>query len=137
MDRAPEASSTIMSATDRRPVAGRAGEGGRGRRSVATQLAQMLAARSPTIYAFEPVPTTFAKLVQSVQRLGLNDRVHPIAAAVLDDPRQVCLSYSLKNSLYAQITPHGLNPRVGDHLAYAPGVTLDGFCSLKDVVRRF
>jgi hypothetical protein len=93
MDRAPEASSTIMSATDRRPVAGRAGEGGRGRRSVATQLAQMLAARSPTIYAFEPVPTTFAKLVQSVHRLGLNDRVHPIAAAVLDNPRQVCLSY--------------------------------------------
>jgi hypothetical protein len=87
----------------------------------------MLAARSPTIYAFEPVPTTFAKLVQSVHRLGLNDRVHPaIAAAVLDDPRRVCLSYSLRNSLYAQITSHGLNPRVGDHLAYAPGVTLDG-----------
>jgi len=100
---------------------------------VSTQLAQMLAARSPTIYAFEPVPTTFAKLVQSVHRLGLNDRVHPIAAAVLDDPRQVCLSYSLRNSLYAQITPHGLNPRVGDLLAYAPGVTLDGFCSLEDV----
>src|SRR5258705_7432346 len=98
---------------------------------VSTQLAQMLAARSPTIYAFEPVPTTFAKLVQTVHRLGLNDRVHPIPAAVLDDPRQVCLSYSLRNSLYAQITPHGLNPRVGDHLAYAPGVTLDGFCSLE------
>jgi FkbM family methyltransferase len=100
---------------------------------VSTQLAQMLAARSPTIYAFEPVPTTFAKLVLSVQTLGLHDRVQPIAAAVLDDPRQVCLSYSLKNSLYAQITPGGLNPRVGDHLAYAQGVTLDAFCSLKGV----
>src|SRR6202171_5985975 len=33
---------------------------------VSTQLAQMLAARSPTIYAFEPVPTTFAKLVKSL-----------------------------------------------------------------------
>ena len=100
---------------------------------VSTQLAQMLAARSPTIYAFEPVPTTFAKLVQSVQTLGLHDRVQPIAAAVLDEPRQVCLSYSLKNSLYAQITPGGLNPRVGDHVAYAQGVTLDAFCSLKGV----
>lgn len=100
---------------------------------VSTQLAQMLAARSPTIYAFEPVPTTFAKLVQSVEALGLHDRVQPIAAAVLDEARQVCLSYSLKNSLYAQITPGGLNPRVGDHLAYAQGVTLDAFCSLNGV----
>ena len=100
---------------------------------VSTQLAQMLAARSPTIYAFEPVPTTFTKLVQSVQTLGLYDRVHPVAAAVLDEPSQVCLSYSLKNSLYAQITPGGLNSRVGDHLAYAQGITLDGFCSLKGV----
>ncbi|MFH1342289.1 MAG: FkbM family methyltransferase [Pseudomonadota bacterium] len=100
---------------------------------VSTQLAQMLAARSPTIYAFEPVPTTFAKLVQSVKALGLQDRVQPIAAAILDEPRQVCLSYSLKNSLYAQITPDGLNPRVGDHLAYAQGDTLDAFCSLKGV----
>jgi hypothetical protein len=49
---------------------------------VSTQLAQMLAARSPTIYAFEPVPTTFAKLVQSVHRLGLNDRVHRWAQLV-------------------------------------------------------
>src|ERR1700737_1136439 len=70
---------------------------------VSTQLVQMLA----------PVATTFAKLVQSVHRLGLNDWVHPIAAAVLDGPGQVCLSYSLRNSLYAQITPRGLNPRVG------------------------
>ena len=42
-----------------------------------TQLAQMLAHRTPIIYAFEPVPTTFAKLVQSVQRLGLNDFNRP------------------------------------------------------------
>ena len=38
---------------------------------VSTHLAQMLAGRAPRIYAFEPVPTTFAKLTQSVQRLGL------------------------------------------------------------------
>jgi hypothetical protein len=57
------------------------------------------------------VPTTFAKLVQSVHRLGLNDRVHPIAAAVLDDPRQVCLSYSLANSLCAPGRTKHLEPR--------------------------
>ena len=39
----------------------------------ATQLAQMLARQSPEVYAFEPVPTTFVKLVQSVNQLGLND----------------------------------------------------------------
>ncbi|MDO9563871.1 MAG: FkbM family methyltransferase [Bradyrhizobium sp.] len=100
---------------------------------VSTQLAQMLAARSPTIYAFEPVPATFTKLEQSVRALGLNDRVQPVAAAVLDEPRQVCLSYSLKNSLYAQITPGGLNPRAGDHLAHAQGVTLDAFCAQKGI----
>lgn len=94
-----------------------------------TQLAQMLASRSPTIYAFEPVPTTFAKLVQSVWRLDLNDRVHPIAAAVIDDPHPVRISYSNRNSLYAQVTQQGLNPRVGDCLAYAAGMTLDGFYS--------
>ncbi len=39
----------------------------------------------------------------------------------------------LANSLYAQITPGGLNPRVGDKLSYAQGATLDAFCSLKGV----
>jgi len=49
---------------------------------VATHLAQMLAAREPKIYAFEPVPATFARLAQSVERLGLSDSVHPVPAAV-------------------------------------------------------
>ena len=43
----------------------------------------MLAHRTPIIYAFEPVPTTFAKLVQSVQRLGLNNSIVPVPAAVV------------------------------------------------------
>ena len=37
---------------------------------VATQLAQMLNGRSPTIYAFEPVPATFAKLVLDLYARG-------------------------------------------------------------------
>jgi FkbM family methyltransferase len=92
----------------------------------ATQLAQMLAGQSVEIHAFEPVPATFAKLVQSVQQLRLHDRVHPIAAAVLDDPHPVQLSYSARNSLYARIAAQG-TPRPGEVLARAPGVTLDGF----------
>jgi hypothetical protein len=35
----------------------------------------------------------------------------PISAAVLDDPRQVCLSYSLANSLYAPSRTKHLEPR--------------------------
>ncbi len=93
-----------------------------------TQLAQILAGQSLEIYAFEPVPSTFAKLVYSVHHLGLDDRVHPIAAAVLDDARPVQVSYCRRNSLYAQIAAQG-KPRAGDALAHAPGMTLDGFHS--------
>ena len=94
---------------------------------VSTHLAQMLAGRRPRMYAFEPVPTTFAKLTQSVQRLGLQASVHPVAAAVVDNPGPVRISYSERNSLLAQISPRGLNPRAGGKLAQAEGITLDGF----------
>lgn len=94
---------------------------------IATHLAQMLAGQTPSIYAFEPTPTTLAKLVQSVERLGLSDSVHPVAAAVIDNPRPVRISYSERNSLLAQIRPLGLNPRAGEKIAQAEGVTLDGF----------
>jgi FkbM family methyltransferase len=104
----------------------------------ATQLAQMLARQALEVYAFEPVPTTFAKLVQSVQHLGLNDRVHPVAAAVLDDRRPVHLSFSDRNSLYAQVlfgqTGQSGRPRAGDALAHAPGMTLDDFHSFVGVL---
>jgi FkbM family methyltransferase len=94
-----------------------------------THLAQMLAGRRPRIYAFEPVPDTFAKLTESIQRLGLNDSVYPISAAVVDNSGHVQISYSGRNSLLAQVSPRGLNPRVGDKLVQAKSVTLDGFCS--------
>lgn len=96
---------------------------------MSTHLAQMLAGHAPDIYAFEPTPTTLSKLVQSVERLGLNDSVHPIAAAVIDHPRPVRMSYSERNSLLAQIRPLGRPPRNGDRIAEAEGVTLDGFSS--------
>ena len=96
---------------------------------VSTHLAQMLAGRTPKIYAFEPTPTTFAKLMQSVERLGLNNSIHPVAAAVVDNPRPVRISYSERNSLLAQIRPLDSKPRVGEQIAQAEAVTLDGFSS--------
>lgn len=92
-----------------------------------THLAQMLAGCRPKIYAFEPTPTTLAKLVRSVERLGLNDTIHPVAAAVIDNPRPVRMGYSQRNSLLAQIRPPGWKPAVGESVAEAQGVTLDGF----------
>jgi FkbM family methyltransferase len=95
----------------------------------ATHLAQMLASQSPRIYAFEPVPTTFMKLSHSVERLGLQDSVQPVAAAVIDGQKPVRINYSDRNSLYAQITPEGVNshPRVGTERAEAAGIALDEF----------
>ena len=94
---------------------------------IATHLAQMLSSRTPHIHAFEPVPTTFAKLVQSVQRLGLNKSIHPVLAAVVDSPGPVNVSYSERNSLLAQVSPCGLNPQASNKLVQAEGITLDGF----------
>src|SRR5262245_41861895 len=76
---------------------------------ISTHLAQMLAGRAPKIYAFEPVPATFAKLAQSVERLGLTASVHPVPAAVVDTPGPVRISYSEKNSLLAQVSSRGLH----------------------------
>jgi FkbM family methyltransferase len=92
-----------------------------------THLAQMLTSQAAEIFAFEPVGITFVKLVQSVERLGLNGRIHTIAAAVVDEPRPVRLQYSRRNSLHSQITPHEFDARAGDGLAHAAGMTLDGF----------
>jgi FkbM family methyltransferase len=92
-----------------------------------THLAQMLAGRTPQIHAFEPAPVTFAKLVQSVQRLGLGDSVHPVRAAVVDHPGPVRISYAERNSLHAQVSPRGLNARAGNTLVSADGTSLDEF----------
>lgn len=94
-----------------------------------THLAQMLMGQAPNIYAFEPTPTTLAKLVRSVDRLGLNDTVHPIAAAVIDNARSVLVSYPERISLLAQIRPLGFSPGIGERVAMAEGITLDWFCS--------
>lgn len=91
------------------------------------QLAQMLGREPVKIYAFEAVPVTFAGLVTSVQRLDLQEKVYPISAAVMDHLGPTRMSYSQQNSLCAQVTPNGLNGRIGDQVAHAAGMTLDKF----------
>jgi FkbM family methyltransferase len=92
-----------------------------------THLAQMNANAGMRIYAFEPVDMTFVKLVQSVERLGLEHCIRTVAAAVLDESNPVRLQYPQGNSLYAQIAPQQFEPRAGSMLAHAAGITLDGF----------
>jgi FkbM family methyltransferase len=94
----------------------------------ACHLAQMIGRRGK-IYAFEPVPETFAKLAYSVSRLGLTAWVKPIPAAVLDSAGLVQLSWPDRNSLKAQITPR-LNRRANHRLTWANAIPLDTFCAL-------
>jgi FkbM family methyltransferase len=94
---------------------------------VSTHLAQMLAPRSPQIYAFEPAPATFERLVETVQRLGLSARVHPIAAAVTDAPKRVRIALSKGNSLVTQVVMGAADPGPSDDIAVADGITLDEF----------
>lgn len=93
----------------------------------ATHLAQMLAAQNARIVAFEPIPPTFTKLLEAVRRLGLSDRVQPVAAAVSDGPGAVRLNYSDRASPYAQLAVKDAHPRVGTSVAFAAAVSLDAF----------
>jgi FkbM family methyltransferase len=98
-----------------------------------TQLAQMLADRSPEIYSFEAAPSTFGKLHESIALLRLQSSVYPIASAVLSEAKPVQLSFSEWNSQFAQVSKE-LNPRVGDRLVFAAGTTLDLFAGTFQIV---
>lgn len=102
-----------------------------------THLAQMVASPAVEIHAFEPVNITFDRLVQSVEDLRLNDRIHTVAAAVLDNPQPVLLQYPPGNSLFARITPNKSDLRAGHNLAHAAGLTLDGYCKSTGVFPTF
>jgi FkbM family methyltransferase len=92
-----------------------------------THLLQMVGSSRATIYSFEAVPQTFVKLVESIELLGLNGLIQPVAAAVLDFSGPVQLSYSAWNSLFAQVTPDRINARAGDRIVQVASVTLDQF----------
>jgi FkbM family methyltransferase len=94
---------------------------------VATQLAQALAKVHPRIYAFEPIPSTFCKLLSSIEELDLEDQITPICSAVSDSMGFCSLAYNPKESLFAQVRTDAENIRAGTQSAVAPCVTIDSF----------
>jgi FkbM family methyltransferase len=99
----------------------------------ATQLVQMLRERAPEVYAFEAVPTTFLKLLHSIDRLGLRNSIHPVAAAVMDIGGPVRMSFSDSNSLEAKIAHYDSLSSESLEVVHVAGLTLDDFSSFARV----
>jgi FkbM family methyltransferase len=91
-----------------------------------TQLAQMTSAVSTSFYAFEAIPSTYSKLAASIRGLGLDTRIRPIAAPVLDKPREVYLECNNRNSLVGRVMTEGERPPCG--AITGRSITLDSFC---------
>lgn len=70
---------------------------------IATQLAQLLQDKDPSIFSFEPVPHTFQKLLQSVSLLHLEKKVYPVCCALSDKPGLLRMVYSEWSSMLAQM----------------------------------
>jgi FkbM family methyltransferase len=96
---------------------------------IATQLAQLLRTKSPTIFAFEPVPTTFAQLMVSIQRLGLQNSVFPISSALGETAGTCFISYQASDSLFAQMEDVAVENKDGKQTACAAMITVEGACS--------
>jgi FkbM family methyltransferase len=92
---------------------------------IATHLAQLLRKKNPRIYAFEPVPSTFAHLKLSIDRLGLSDVVFPTCRGVSDSSGEVKLFYNPRQSLFAQIRDDNLNPRAARQSVLVQTTTVD------------
>jgi FkbM family methyltransferase len=92
---------------------------------IATQLAQLLRDQKVHIYAFEPVPSTFAQLKLSVERLDLQNSVMPVCCAISDAPGITKMSYNPRESLFAQIRNDSDNARVGASSTPCATVTID------------
>ena len=96
---------------------------------IATQLAQLLRENSPRIFAFEPVPSTFASLNKSVEALRLQHLVFPICCAISDKAGASAIAYNPRESLFAQVGNDTSNTRVGSNLAYCATLRLDDVVS--------
>ena len=92
---------------------------------IATQLAQLVCQSKPRIYAFEPVPSTFAQLELAVDSLGLADLVFPVCCGISDSDGIVNVSYNPRQSLFAQLRENVPNPRVGHLSTLAVTLTID------------
>ena len=96
---------------------------------VSTQLAQLLEIGQPRIYAFEPVPSTFAQMKFAVDSLQLGDAVIPVCCAVSDSPGVTTLAFNPRESLFAQVRDEALNARAGTEKATAAMLTVDQITS--------
>ena len=92
---------------------------------VATQLAQAGKAVHCRILAFEPVYDTFAKLTESIRKLGLQSQISPVCCAVSDREGLCSVVFDKNNSLFAQVRQDTLNSRSGTALTWCSEVTLD------------
>lgn len=92
---------------------------------VATQLAQLLREQRPHVFSFEPVPLTFQRLLSSVRLLELEDCVYPICSALSDTQTLSRITYSEWDTMFAQISAHEPNSRVGDKTAWCSTLTID------------
>src|SRR5437764_6233118 len=90
---------------------------------IATQLAQALSGSNAKIYAFEPVPSTFCKLLASIGDLHLESQITAICSAVSDSTGFCSVAYNPKESLFAQVRSGSENIRAGNHAAVAPSTT--------------
>jgi len=92
---------------------------------IATQLAQLLKGKRARIFAFEPIPSTFAQLKSSVEKLSLQDSIIPICCALSDSAGITSMAYNPRESLFAQVRDGGVNSRVGKETALAATLTVD------------
>src|SRR5207302_617986 len=81
--------------------------------------------KSPRIFAFEPVPSTFSSLNGSVEALRLQQLVFPICCAISDKAGASTIAYNPRESLFAQVGNDTSNTRVGSNLAYCATLRLD------------
>jgi FkbM family methyltransferase len=95
------------------------------------------AQRSPArarIYAFEPVPITYAKLQASVDRLGVHDTVYPVELGLNDTPGPLRIALSRRNSLVSRVINDEVTPVAEvEQIVCGRGTTLDQFSAEKGV----
>ncbi|MHB8216509.1 MAG: FkbM family methyltransferase [Candidatus Sulfotelmatobacter sp.] len=97
---------------------------------VATQLAQASKSANCRILAFEPVYDTFAKLTESVRRLGLEGQVSVVCCAVSDKAGGLCsVAFDNSYSLYAQVKKDMANSQAGHGFTWSSELTLDSIAA--------
>lgn len=92
---------------------------------IASQIALLVRDREPHVYVLEPVPSTYAKLVTSIRRLGLTDLVSPLCCALGGNPHFATIWFSDRESLFAQISAHKPPARVGAESTWTAVLTID------------